>query len=944
MMQETSRNQIKIPKDLKQKMAAEEEAPKPAESPKLKNKSDDDPVVKKKKKPFPVADAEKRGRRAKKSSDADSPKTPKTPKTPATGGSSSRRIKIKLDLGEDGTEPVKRIKKKKKNVTADGEESTTEKKARRKKAASRSLSPRKSSKKSSPENPDKHVKMKKARSKSLAPVEKRRRRSSNSTGDSRSDNSDDSMYTKEKGDMPKLISPDHEKTKKKSSDPTLSPKLKKSSKKGYTSNKDVEDSNPLVHIHDGGQNDLDFEKVWEDGSTHNVRQSSAAASSSPSPRPSQAKVSKEAEHKDASTFGERISQLKGENTTLQVKVQDQEDLIITLNEERDKELSKFSKTMSDLLELKAIHIGTKTESEELRIKSGELESTLVNKDEHISDLESTSIEQMDRIRQLGREVGFAKQDIIRMKSGQQNVKDPAYEEKQKTDFEDLCDELAEVQAILAERDGKIGALEKAQVDQMVLMEELEKELDYAKDDLFRLEEEAEKRLIAAEEIAERRLIAAEDAERKLIAAEEAPQKLDSGGLTEKEGQLDEWESDLIDRENQFDEERKAQEQKFVHMLDLADFEKDLADRAKKLESEEAFWDVKEKRLDELSRVLVEKEKSLTDKEMVLDEKQMKLGALTNKLNGEKETVNRKSMQVTPFLASQAALKKQNKRGLGSDDDATIAQLGEEIGKLKEENERVKKDVSTGMIEELKKQHEEAVQKLQEGIDKQLFDTSQTKLEEQILVEEKLREKDASIEFIQREMEELKEELEELLREEAERGQKETQIDAVMEENELLQDQLEEEREESAEQISEMTEAIVRLQETNRELDEKIEAEAVKNKDMVILDLQIEINELNIALEKQNTNEYAAKLRQEVKELKTERNKMKTELQDKEAGAYRHIEARDEAIKMLQKEVDRVYVKLGEPIGTFELDLPAPATPPPQVVEPSGFFGMLMGTS
>jgi hypothetical protein len=445
------------------------------------------------------------------------------------------------------------------------------------------------------------------------------------------------------------------------------------------------------------------------------------------------------------------------------------------------------------------------------------------------------------------------------------------------------------------------------------------------------------RLIAAEQNSEKRLIAAEDAEGRLIAAEEAPQQRDSGGLTEKEGQLDEWELDLIEREHQFDEERKAQEQKFAHMLDLADYEKDLADRAKKLESEEVFWDVKEK-------LLVEKEKFLTDKELVLDEKQIKLCVFTNKLNEEKETDNRKSTQVTPFLASQAALKKQNGRGLGSDDDATIAQLNDELEKLKEENERVKKDGSKGTIEELEKQHEEAVQQLQEGIDKQLFDALQTQLEEQVLVDEKLREKDASIENIQREMEELKEELEELLRQEAERGQKETQIDAVMEENELLQDQLEEEREESAKQISKMTKAVVRLQETNRELDEKIEAEAVKNKDMVIWDLEIEINELNIALEKQNTNEYAAKLRQEVKELKTELKKKKTELQDKEAGAYRHIQARDEAIRMLQKEVDRVYVELGNPIGTFEFDLPAPATPPPRVVEPSGFFGMLMGTS
>jgi hypothetical protein len=783
---------------------------------------------------------------------------------------STRRRKVKK-IGDNGS--VSRtpasIKKKKISVPADREESSTEKKDQRTKEEQ-------SSRKSSSEDPDEPVEKKKLRSTSLerkekVPVE-----------------SDDSVYSDDG--------------------------------KGY--------KNSSAY----------FDIIWDDRSTRDFRQSSAAASSSlsPTPRhqpkvtpPSQARVSeisgafstvgKEAEQKDASTLGHGGSQLKSENTTLQVKVQEQEDLICTLKKEREKELSKFSKTMSDLLELKATHIDTENQSGELRKKSGKLESTLVTKNKHISALESASIDQTDRIRQLEREVGFAKQDVIRLKSGQQRVKDPADKEtakKTQEDLEDLRNELAEVQAILAERDEKIGALEKARVDQMDLVEDLENELDYAEDDIFRLEEEeSEKRSIA-------------------------PQNRNSGALAEKARQLDEWELDLIERETQFDEERKAQDEKFAHMLDLVDYEKELEDGAKKLVSEEAS-------LDKCARDLAAKEKCLVDKEKVLDEKQLKLGVLENKLNGEKETVKRKSMQVTPFLASQAALKKQNERGLGSEDDATIAQLRDEIEKLKEENERVKKDGSKDMIE---KQHEEALQTLQIANNEEMrhhFEEKhalQTQLEEeQVLAEEKLRDKDASIEFIQREMEELKEELEELLREEAERGQQETQIDALMEENELLQDQLEEEREESGEQLSAMTEAVERLQELNRELDEKIEAEAVKNKDMIIMDLQIEINELNITLEKQNTNEYAAKLRQEVKQLKTELKNLKTEFQDKETGAYRNIQARDEAIHMLQKEVDRVYLELGIPVGTFALDLPAPAPPPSRVVEPSGFFGMLMGS-
>ena len=970
-------------------MTADEASQKSAESPKLKKKSDDDDsVVKKKKK----GHAEKRGRRAKGDSGEGY-----TPKAPASAGSIRRR---KLDLGEEGTETLKQrvkkissdgsvsrtpttIKKKRIPVTADREESTTEKKVqiasvgsiRRRKldlgedgtetpkqrvkkigddgSVSRTHSTIKKKKIPVTADGEKSTRKKIVRSASVGAVRRKRKPKKIPVAADGDESTSEKRDRRTKKSSMKSSSDDSYKPEKKTI--VRSTSLRRKEKFPVESDGSV--------YSDDGEGDKDssshFDKLWDD----NLRQSPAASLSSLSPTPrqqpnvtpssSQAKNSKEAEDKNASILDERISQLKGENTTLQVKVQQQEHLIFTFNAEREMELSKLSKSMSDLFELKATHIDTKNTSGELRKKSFKLESTLATKDELISALESSSIDQMDRIRQLEREVGFAKQDVIRLKNGRQRLNDSAGKEtpkKTQADVEDLRDELAEVQAILAERNGKIASFEKAQVDQMDLMDDLEKELEYAKDDLFRLEEEAEKRLIAAEAKSELRLIAAEEAQRRLLVTGEDPQKFDSEGVTEKARQLDEWELDLIERENQFDEERKAQEKKIAHMLDLADYEKDLADRGKKLQSEEAFWDMKEKCFDERARDLTGKEKYMTDKEKVLNEKQIELGVLEKKLSGEKETVKRNSMQVTPFLASQAALKKQHEKGLVGDDAVTIAQLRDELEKLREENQRVKKDGSKDMIDELDEQHEVAVQKLQEGIDKQMrnfFEEKhalQTQLEEeQVLAEEKLSEKDASIEFIQREMEELKEELEELLREEAERGQKETQIDAVMEENELLQDQLEEEREESAEQISEMTEAIERLHETNRELDEKIEAEAVKNKDMVIMDLENEINELNISLEKQNTNEYAAKLRQEMKELKTELNRMKTEFQDKEAGSYRNIQARDEAIQILRNEVDRVHVQLGNPVGTFELDLPEPAPPPPRVVESSGFFGMLMGS-
>jgi hypothetical protein len=921
-------------KDINRKMTAEEAmSPKSAESPKLKKISDDDCVVKKKK-PSSDADAEKRGRRTRSYSVGGD-----TPKTPASVGSISRRKR--LDLGEDGTETLERslkkigndapvsrtpttMKQKKLHVIAHGQEHSTDKKAR---SASVDSITRRIQKKIGDNG-----------SVSKTPASFKKKNISVTADREESSTEKKDQRTKRKKSFKKSSSEDPDKPVKKK-------KLRSTSSLERKEKVPIESDDSVYS--DDGEGDMDstghFDKIWDDGSTHDFRQSSAAASSSLSPTPRQqpkvtpprqarvseisgafSTVSKEAEEKDASTLGRRGSQLEGENTTLQVKVQEQEDLIFTLKKEREKELSKFSKTMSDLLELKATHIDTEDESGELRQKSGKLESKLVTKNKRISALESASIDQTDRIRQLEREVGFAKQDVIRLRSGQQQVKDPADKETAMKTQEDLRIELAEVQAILAERDEKIGALEKARVDQMDLVEDLEKELYYANHNLF---EESEKRLIAVGK-----------AERRLIAAEEAPQKRNSGALSEKARQLDEWEMDFIERATQFDEERKAQEEKFAHMLELVDYEKELEDGAKKLHLEEAS-------LDECARALAAKEKCLIDKEKVLDKKQIKLGVLENKLNGEKEAVRRKNMQVTLFLASQVALKKQNERGLGSEDDATIAQLRDEIEKLKEENERVKKDGSKDMIE---KQHEEALQKLQVAKNEEMryhFEEKhalQTQLEEeQVLAEEKLIEKDASIEFIQREMEKLEEELEELLREEAERGQQQTQIGALMEENELLHFQMEEEREESDEQLSEMTEALERLQESNRELYEKIEAEAVKNKDMIIMDLQYEINELNITLEKQNTNAYAAKLLRAVKELKTKLKNLKTEFQDKETGAYRNIQARDEAIKMLQKEVDRVHVELGNPVGTFALDLPAPAPPPSRALESSGFFGKLM---
>jgi hypothetical protein len=927
-------------------MTAEEAmSPKSAESPKLKKISDDDCVVKKKK-PTSDADAEKRGRTRSYSVGGG------TPKTPASVGSISRRKK--LDLGEDGTETLKRslkkigndapvsrtpttMKQKKSHVIAHGQEYSTDKKAR---SSSVDSITRRILKKIDDNG-----------SVSKTPASFRKKNTSVTADGEEASTKKKDQRTKRKKSFKKSSSEDPDKPVKKK-------KLRSTSSLERKEKVPMESDDSVYS--DDGEGDMDssghFDRIWDDGSTHDFRQSSAAASSSPSPTPRQqpkvtppshqarvsevtgafSTVSKEAEEKDASTLGRRGSQLEGENTTLQVKVQKQEDLIFTLQKEREKELSKFSKTLSELLVLKATHIDTENESGALRKMSGNLESTLVTKNKRISALESASIHQTDQIRQLEREVGFAKQDVIRLKSGHhQRVKDPTDKETAKTQ-QDLRMELAQVQAILAKRDGKIGALEKARVDQMNQMDDLKKELDYANHNLF---EESEKRLIAVGE-AERRL---------MIAAEEAPQnqKRSSGALSEKARQLDEWEMDFIERATQFDKERKAQEEKFAHMLELVDYEKELEDGAKKLHLEEAS-------LDECARALAAKRKCLIDKEKVLDKKQIKLGVLENKLNGEKEAVRRKNMQVTLFLASQkeVALKKQNERGLGSDDDAnaTIAQLRDEIEKLKEENHRVKKGGSNSKDMIAKQQHEEALEKLQVAKNEEMRHhleekhALETQLEEeQVLAEERLLEKDASIEFIQREMEKVEEELEELLREEAERGQQQqqTQIGALMEENELLHFQMEEEREESDEQFNEMTEALERLQESNRELSEKIEAEAVKNKDMIIMDLQYEINELNMTLEKQNTNAYAAKLLGAVKELKTKVKNLKTEFQDKETGAYRNIQARDEAIQMLQKEVDRVHVELGNPVGTFALDLPAPVAPPSRVLESSGFFGKLM---